>query len=227
MRNRLTFSLATIAVVLYGTACGDQALAPKAKTLPTLKSAPMPTGAPRPDVIVDRMADDSTSADFTVTPSGGAFVIGPHAIYFPDHSICDPRVSSYGPGEWDQPCVPLDEPIQIHAEVRTENGRSWVDFSPSLRFVPTDDPQKYVWIYMKAPFQADTSSDLSQYAILWAPAPDEQPVNEAAADSTLGTYVWRDGGISFRRVKHFTGYQVGAGFFSSMFADELVVSVEF
>ena len=37
-------------------------------------------------------------------------------------------------------------------------------------------------------------------------------VNEARSDSTLRTYVWLDGGIAYRRVKHFTGYNVWDGF---------------
>src|SRR5688572_24393168 len=132
--------LAALATLSLVAACGD-ATGPM-----RFGRRPMPVGAPTLDIIVDRMAEDSSSADFTVTPTGGVFVIGPHAISFPAHSICDPRTSTYGQGEWDQPCDVLAEPIQIHAEVRNQDGRSWVDFTPSLRFVPADSSNRYVWI---------------------------------------------------------------------------------
>jgi hypothetical protein len=174
------------------------------------KSRHAPIGAPSLDVIVDRMAEDSTSADFTVTPSGGTFVMGPHAVHFPANAICDPQTSGYGVEEWDKPCEPLTTDIQIHAEVRHTDGFATVHFTPDLRFRPTDNSSEYVWLLMKSE-AAKSMTDPRLFAILWAQSVDGERVNEAASDSTLRTYVYRQGGVVFRRIKHFSVWAVRDG----------------
>ena len=48
--------------------------------------------------------------------------------------------------EWDTACPTIGKPIRIHAVVRNEGGRTWVDFSPELRFAPSADPSRWVWM---------------------------------------------------------------------------------
>lgn len=219
MRRANTLTLAALALGLVSAACGRDAIAPQ--------RVPVPEGAPSPDIIVDRIAPDSLSADFTVTPTGGAFVLGKHAIHFPANSICNPATSSYGPTEWDAPCEPLTEPIQIHAEIRHKDGFQWIEFTPELRFVPTDDPFGYVWLYMKSE-QAENPDVLERFAILWAPSDTVQAIDESSTDPTLATYLWRDGGVIFRRIKHFSHYQGSDGYKGEVYtADALVVEVSF
>jgi hypothetical protein len=174
-------------------------------------------------VIINSVATDSLSADFTVTPSGGLFRLGNHAVYFPDHAICNPETSSYGPDQWDAPCEPLDQPIDFHAEVRhDESGRTWVDFSPAVRFVPTDDPDKTVWVLMSA--NADITEDnYTQFGMNWMPtgSPD-LAVNEAVTDASLKTYVDISNDIVFRRVKHFSGYVVASNFVDLGSVDDVI-----
>lgn len=201
MNRQFVSRLALLSLVAAVVACNDGVTAPRRATTPK--------GAPSLDVIVNSMSDDSTSADFTVTPTGGVFIIGKHAIKFPANAICNPETSSYGPTEWDQPCDVLTTDIQIHAEVRNLEGRAWVDFTPSLRFAPTDSSDNFVWIMMKS--DAAASAPLNAMSILWTPAIGAEGINEAASDSTLRTYVWRAGGIVFRRIKHFSGYAVNDG----------------
>jgi hypothetical protein len=217
---RTNFSrLNLMGVVLILAACtaSDQAFAPKQSR------TDMPAGAPSLDVIMNSVAPDSTSADFTVTPSGGMFVLGKHAVYFPDHAICDPATSNYGPGHWDEPCTPLDEPIQFHAEIRGDsvNG-AWIDFSPSVRFVPSDDPSKAVWIMMKTTVEA-TESNYQGLTLLWTPGHElGDGVNEAAEDPSLKTYVDMQRSIVFRRIKHFTGYLVTLDKLDNSFLDDII-----
>ena len=168
------------------------------------------TGLPNADIIVDRMAPDSLSADITVTPTGGWFRLGNHGIFFPDHAICDPATTMYGTEHWDAPCEALDAPIQIRAEVRTQDGRSWVDFTPSLRFVPSADSTQWVQIYLysDAAFDPENLPDLS---ILWSQGIGETGIDESLDDPTQRTFVDVDQGIAFRRIKHFTGYSISSG----------------
>ena len=204
--NRSFIRLTLISAVALLAACSaaDQVVAP------TVNRATRPAGAPSADVIINTVAPDSLSADFTVTPSGGLFVLGAHAVFFPDHSICDPSTSGYGPDQWDAPCTPLDQPIDFHAEVRKDaDGNTWVDFTPAVRFVPTDDPNHTVWMMMKA--GADiTSSNYQNFGMRWLPNGTlVGSVDESLTDSTLRSFVDIDHDIVFRRVKHFSGYGIG------------------
>lgn len=177
-------------------ACADQVTAPR-------------DDAPRtPDlaIIVHTLAPDSTSADFTVTPTGGTFRMGKHAIWFPAYGICDPVTSSYGMGTWDQPCTPLNRSIQIRAEVRNIDGREWVDFTPALRFVPASRYDRWVWIYMRADDALDPTRDVN---ILYTPGFGQEGIDESLDDATLRPYV--SGGYVYRRIKHFSGYMVASG----------------
>ncbi len=214
--GRVSGLIALLALALAGCG-GDKLSGPGSEATPwggiTVGRAPV--GVPRADVIVEFMAEDSTSADFTVTPSGGVFNLGPHAIYFPANSICDPATSSYGPTEWDAPCDALTGPIRFHAEIREVDGRSYVDFTPAVRFVPTSDPANSVWLYMKtSALSSDPDSAMAalrRMSVMYSHSIGDVGVNEALADPSLRTYVWMSGGIAFRKIKHFSGYNIFDG----------------
>ena len=210
MRSLIFRGVASLATLAALAGCGD-AVAPGGASDhgPALASIAR-TGIRNADIIVDHMASDSLSADITVTPTGGWFRLGNHGIFFPDHAICDPATTAYGHEHWDAPCEPLDEPIQIHAEVRTQDGRSWVDFTPSLRFVPSADSTQWVQIYLysDAAFDPDNLPDLT---ILWSETIGGEAIDESLDDSTLRTFVDVEQGIAFRRIKHFTGYSISSG----------------
>jgi hypothetical protein len=157
------------------------------------------------------MAEDKSSADFTVTPSGGFFQMGKHGIVFPRNVICDPRTSSYGPEHWDDSCNVLREPIRIHAELRQQDGREWIDFTPELRFKPSRWPFQWVWIYMKTDAATAPSPSLD---ILWSPAIGVPGIDESIDDPTLRTFVSPWSGYAYRRIKHFSGYNVTSGYTS-------------
>ena len=201
-RSFMRLTLTSAVALLAACSAADQATAP-------VRPSARPAGAPSLDVITNSVAPDSLSADFTVTPSGGMFSLGNNAVYFPANSICDPETSSYGEGHWDEPCTPLDHSIDFHAEVRRgESGQTWVDFTPAVRFVPTDDPNQTVWMLMKAGLDV-TPDNYSSFGMEWMPngTPDLS-VDEGASDSALKTYVDLDRDVVFRRVKHFSGYIV-------------------
>jgi hypothetical protein len=168
--------------------------------------APMslaPAGRPTFDLVGG--LPDSASVDFDISPNGGIFDLGNHAVVFPAQSVCDPATSSYGPGTWDDPCVPLQTSIRVHAEVRRVDGQTRVDFTPSLRFAPSTNPARWVWLVMYTP-SAVGSADISPFNILWESAPGATAVDETPADSSLRTYVDTWQGQSLRRIKHFSGY---------------------
>jgi hypothetical protein len=192
-----------VALVAVMAACADSSV-----TLRPDQAEVLPGGAPRPNIIIDEMAQDESSADFTVTPSGGYFRMGAHGIVFPRNVICDPATSSYGREFWDAPCRVLREPIRIHAELRVQDGREWVDFSPELRFKPSRRASDWVWIYMHT--DAATLPDRS-LTIVWSPAIGVPGIDESLDDATLRTFVLPWSGYAYRRIKHFSGYNVTSG----------------
>jgi hypothetical protein len=190
----------TLMLVAMTAACADSSLSPLSP-----KAERLPGGAPNMLIIVNSMAADERSAEFTVDQWGGYFRMGKHGIVFPRNAICDPARSEYGPHAWDDNCQVLREPIRIRAELRTQDGREWVDFTPELRFRPSSNASDWVWIYMHVgTAQLDPSLN-----ILWSPAIGVPGIDESLQDATLRTYV--SGGYAYRRIKHFSGYNVTSG----------------
>lgn len=211
--------LLAVAGIAVLAACSDST-APAAK--PTLArpalAAPMAPASVRSDVVINalNLTDDSLLVDFTVTPSGGWFVAGVNAVYFPPNSICEPTTSGYGADLWDAPCEPATGPVQIHGRAGLHSEVGWIQFDEDLRFVPSEDPNQWVRIYMYSDeVRGDQPADFLEreaaYGIVWMPAPGAAAVDEAQADSTLRTQVQWGSGLVTRRVKHFSGYQVTNG----------------
>jgi hypothetical protein len=210
MRRNYWVVVANVAVLALAAGCRDTVVAPAAAPSTAPASAILaPSGAPSLSLTGGK--DKNSSIDFTVTQRGGVFLVGNHAIVFPAQSICDPDQSSYGWDTWDDACVPLKRGIKIHATTKSLNGMTWVEFSPELRFVPSDDPARWVWLYMYTPQTIGATGDLSRFNILYAATIGGPVVNDAAGDPTLRTYVDSHTGISYRRVKHFSGYTSSEG----------------
>jgi hypothetical protein len=214
MRRTSRYTAGPLIALLALAGCQDGVVSPKASRFEAPgSSAPAPMSqapAGRPNLSLSGGLPDSTSVDFVVGPNGGVFYTGNHAVVFPSQSICDPATSSYGPGTWDQPCTPLQTNLKVHAEVRHSNGITSVDFTPSLRFVPSTSSSRWVWMLMYSPEAVGADANLSDFNILWANTLGGATVDEAVADSSLRTYVDTFQGFSLRRIKHFSGYQLGA-----------------
>jgi len=189
-----------LALVAIAAACADGSVSPLSPKAERLQG-----GAPNMLIVINSMAADERSAEFTVDQWGGYFRLGKHGIVFPRNVICDPAKSEYGPHAWDDECPTLREPIRIRAELRTQDGREWVDFKPELRFRPSRNPYEWVWIYMLV---GETQLDQS-LNILWSPAIGVPGIDESLDDPTLRTY--STGGYAYRRIKHFSGYNVTSG----------------
>ncbi|GAC1653913.1 MAG: hypothetical protein NVS4B3_17400 [Gemmatimonadaceae bacterium] len=156
---------------------------------------------------------ESSSADFALTPAGGTWAVGGTTVTFPPNVVCDPRVSGYGPTEWDKPCVVLRTPIAIHADagsLGTDGTATWVRFIPELRFTPAATSDREVWIQMRLP-NGWSRSPAAISAILWVPTVGAAPVDEALGDPGLRTVILSDG-YAARQIKHFSGYVISTGY---------------
>ena len=209
MRRTNWKTVSTLVTMVVVAGCQDNVVsAPQTTSVAPASMMMAPEGSPQ--LSLGGKSSDNDDVDFTVTPAGGVFFIGNNAVVFPARSICDPATSSYGAGSWDSPCVALNGAVKIHASVRTAKLGTWVDFTPSLRFVPSNDSHQWVYIYMDTP-NVVGAKDLSNYSILFAPAMGATGIDEAPTDASLRTYVDTWGGITMRRIKHFTGYMTSSG----------------
>ena len=204
MRRTNWKTVSTLVTMALLAGCQDSTMsAPQQSSVAPALMMMAPDEAPR--LALTAITSNNITSEFTVTPKGGVFMIGNHAVVIPARSICNPNTSSYGPGTWDSACRPLERDLTIHAVVRVERGRTWVDFSPALRFVPSDNPSNWAWIYIYTP-KATGARDLSSFNILYASSIGGATTDESLTDPTLRTYVDTHSGFSARRIKHFSGY---------------------
>ena len=190
--GRIARTLLVLGLSALGAACSDRVLEP-ASSAPA--RTPLLSTAVGPVLVQSVVVTPWASQSYAV---GGG-----HNVYFQAGSICDPLVSSYGPGTWDAPCTPLSRSITVTASSwRDAAGNPYVDFQPALRFVPG----KYVVVYM---VDGQLSSTFDTRAIFYC-SDDAVCVDEAKADPSLVSYFDASRGMYFRRVKHFSGYVISA-----------------
>lgn len=140
---------------------------------------------------------------FLYTPDSGVTQrFGDHVIVIPANGICDPETSGYGKDYWDAPCDAVDHPITITATSYADpDGRPYVDFQPALRFVP----DKPTILYLH-----DGHRDKADLLAIWYCDATLTCENEALTDSTLAMQRIGKSANVFRRIKHFSGYNIAA-----------------
>ena len=207
MRSLNWKTVSTLATMWVVAGCQENSVVSPVASTTVAPASALLAPSDRPSLSLNGDGGKNSSGDFTVGAWGGVYFAGNHAVIFPAHSICDPATSSYGPGTWDSPCNALRTPLNVHVEVTTDkNGVSSVDFTPSLRFVPTHNPKRWVWLYMYTPEAKGATGDLSKFNILYATNPGAVGIDETGDDASLRTYVDTYSGITSRRIKHFSGY---------------------
>ena len=199
-----TLAVTLLALGTLGTAACSDGAAP-------LAPSPAPSGSPSALLVRGDVSSytvgDTTVSTFTLLPltRPGAFQIGNgNKIQFPNgaSSVCDLLTSSYGPTEWDRPCVPSALPVKITAKTWTDaNGLSHADFQPAMRFVPSHQ----VVLSMRNRDGLISSRMRVDFCT------DVGCINEAALDPSVATVLNGTTGTASRRVKHFSGYMVTVG----------------
>ncbi|HEU4995855.1 MAG TPA: hypothetical protein VFT29_13610 [Gemmatimonadaceae bacterium] len=153
---------------------------------------------------------------FTLSPSGGYAKIGAYTLKYDANAVCDPATSSYGPSEWYKSCSTLTTPITITAKFWSEDGRTYADFSPDIRF----EPSKRVRLSTNVPSLKglELNDDIrQQFIVFYTRVQDglRYSYDEAASDPSLstyfGTYYGHLTGYVSRKVLHFSGYYVRSG----------------
>jgi hypothetical protein len=198
-RHLTTAVLATVAVTL--AACSDSPVDPSATQASELK----PEGAHL------TIASTSVTTATLYPQYDNVYVsVEGHRIVIPAYSICQVDVSGYGPGYWNKPCNPQTAPITFTiATMVKSDGSSAVAVKPDVRFAPG----KTVMAYLKDAKGATTPGAYIAYcALVQKEDQDFHCYDEGKYDPQMTTYRDPAQGIIYRRLKHFSGYNVVFGF---------------
>lgn len=212
--KRLVASAAAGALLVVAAACADRTTAPAPAKSASALLAPtgginFALGGKQLDQI-QLMYLDQDTVQFTIDPTvGGTFNLAQgHFVYFPANAICDPATSSYGPTHWDETCTPATQPITVTAvSMRTVDGAPFVSFEPALRFVPSKGDKGYVWLYMHDDNYQRWMKMEIDYCFDGLACVDESALDPSMhTHKTSAKYKYL-----YRRIKHFSGYNVAAG----------------
>jgi len=202
---------ATIAAGL--AACSDSSTAPSESVTRML----VPDGAPSLDLSSHGWGYRTTT--FTLTALGGTYNIGDgfYTLFVPANAVCR-LTSSYGPGTWDSPCATLghNESITVTATYGFSSSGPVVDFTPELRFSPSAQVNLATSLYAPILTAAHNyftqhPSALQFFGMYYVPSFGAKIVTDAASDPSLVTHVNLATGLVWRRIKHFSGYNVATG----------------
>jgi hypothetical protein len=193
MNVRYSRHLATILTTVVAAAlaaCSDSAVEPNASSL-------------KPSEARLTIATTSITTATLYPQYDNVYVsVEGHRLVIPAYSICKIGVSGYGPGFWNAPCSPQTAPIVFTITTSTNtDGTSRVTVQPDVRF----SPSKTVMAYFKDAKAASTPGAVIAYCTLLS------CVNEGKTDAQMTTYRDPSQGIIYRRLKHFSGYNVVFG----------------
>ena len=155
---------------------------------------------------------------FTLTDDADTINIGGlFTLRVPANAVCSLN-SPYGPGYWDSPCQTLGgrTSVTVTAKYGISSTGPEVNFSPELRFSP------YIKVTLSTPYYSRTLTSnrsyyeshpsalafVNMYFEAGLPAP---LVADVTSDNSLATHVNLWSGNVWRRIKHFSGYNVATG----------------
>ena len=151
------------------------------------------------------------TTNLVIPAAGGEInVFGVYTLSFPANAVCDPNAEDtkvgYANEAWDAECTPAAGDVAIRATAKWSNGRLYVDFQPSLRFVPTARVMLSTEIFAPVIKFLDDNNVTSGIPIFFSTGIDAAPIADALSDRSVRTEVEGATGKIQRRIKHFTGY---------------------
>ena len=153
------------------------------------------------------------TVNLTIPAAGGSLaILDVYNLEVPAGAVCDPDAADtqtgYANAVWDSSCTPANRDIDITATVKAVNGKLYVDFAPSLRFVPTK--RVLLSTNVLAPvvqYFSENEQNLG-FEFPFSRTIEGESVPDALTDPSLRTVVVGGTGKVYRRVKHFTGYMI-------------------
>jgi hypothetical protein len=215
-------STALLVVLAATSACADGPSAPRTAERPPFDVQSLQPLAARSDNGEEHAAngkrespDVENVTTIVVDPNvPRTYAFGQNWIYFPARSICDPATSGYAITLWDSPCTALKKPIAVTVRWSGKGGHAFARFSPELRFVPAAERDVSRWVILSLHDQKRLH-DLDDYNILYNGGSSVGWLDEQLLDPTLRPWIDRAANSVSRRIKHFSGYMLAAGFTDS------------
>jgi hypothetical protein len=208
---RLTFkTLAASAALFAVAACSEPAAGPRASA-----SSLSPTDR-KPSF--ELTGSSTATYQFALTAAGGTFVVGDFTVSIPANAVCDPARSSYGDGTWDSDCVTLGagQSLAMTATVMQTPGGVGLDVQPSIRFSPkttvTVSTASFAnTILANKDYYQSNKDALRPLALYYSTSLNGARIADYVNDKTLKTHVDFGNGRVWRRIKHFSGYNITTG----------------
>ena len=190
-RHLTTVTLAATAIAL--AACSDSTVEPTKSASNTLAPA---------GVHLTVASTAVTTATLYPQYDNVYIDVNGNKITIPAYSICDIATSGYSTSLWNAPCAPQTAPIVFTITTSTKtDGSQLVTVQPDVRFSPT----KTVMAFFKDSVAAKSSNPVIAYCKLTG------CYDEGKYDAQMVTYRDPVQGIVYRRLKHFSGYNVVFG----------------
>jgi hypothetical protein len=195
---------ATFVTAILAAACGENLVTqPAADDAPAYRLGPSPIGHFERNLPPGQF---NATVRFTIDPKTDAYVqIGPHYIYIPAGSVCADG-SGYGAAYWEVPCTATTKSVNVTATAWVKDRHPFVDFDKDIRFRPNKDA-KPVMLYMRDD-NANARSVITYCATGSTKCVDESGVMKGL---NLNTRFDPKGLYVYRRVQHFSGYNVTGG----------------
>ena len=213
--RRNTLLLLVGAVAALAVACQDSSVVEPGRNLNPLSATS--SSAYAPGAIHNR----TFLGTLELSPNGGSYHVGDFDIVVPAGAVCNPATSKYGAKHWDDDCAPLMNKITVQVVAKNTASGVSVDFQPDLRFRPnagwvTIQTHAYSPLLSSTSVRqlARSSAYFQNFVILYSPTDGSSRIDEVrtTGDPSMATHIDLKTGIVWRRVKHFSGYLVSAGF---------------
>ena len=182
-------------------ACSDAPTAPSnaARSTPVTAASVLSNGSSADTTIQVVLVDPTKKTTVNFGASSA------NKVVFPTSSICDVALSTYGTDQWNQPCAPQLLPVTLTVKSWYDaDGHPHSDFQPHMRFNPAAEA---VILTLK-----DRNGVQPNLEILYCADISGPCVDESLTDPSLVTYRDTVTGNYYRRVKHFSGYNIASGY---------------
>jgi hypothetical protein len=157
-------------------------------------------------------ATNVSSLTFVLSHNGGTQKVGAFTLAYDANAVCNPETSGYGEAYWKKSCSTLNQPITITATSWEENGRSYTEFSPDIRFAPGKSVELSI---LREEIIGERLSLRTAIANnIWYVRRVGRNgffVDEGWSDPYVRTQFDTQTGIVSRRIRHFSGWSVRSG----------------
>lgn len=208
MRRYVPLLIAGIALIISG--CRDTVAPPSSEPLATL--------IPARDLSFSSVVSSTEGAGaveftFNFTKAAGSIQLGEFTLAWEENSVCERDNSGYGFEFFRKSCEAEDDDVEMTARVWSDNGRTYVDFFPDIRFSPAKNVTLSVVRDEIVGRRLNTRLKL-KYNIYYTHRIGDTRyfIDEAWFDPEQRTHFDTQTGLVWREIRHFSGFVIRTGY---------------